>query len=157
MLTEILSRETCANCRICCSFDNNDIWETPVISSELRAEILEINPSQKFISKGNSYLFNIEKTDDEELFYCPTLSKEGCILGDKKPFDCKIWPFRIMNFSNHRVIALSPVCPCVIKKPVDELITFLNNGLAETIFAEADKNPNIVKEYMEGYPILATE
>ena len=22
----------------------------------------------------------------------------GCILGDEKPFDCKIWPYRVMNF-----------------------------------------------------------
>ena len=34
MLTEILSREACAKCRVCCVFDKDDIWEIPVISPE---------------------------------------------------------------------------------------------------------------------------
>ncbi|MFR2154515.1 MAG: hypothetical protein ACLS48_07625 [[Eubacterium] siraeum] len=34
MLTEILSREACAKCRVCCVFDKDDIWEIPCYSAE---------------------------------------------------------------------------------------------------------------------------
>ena len=157
MLTEILSRETCADCKICCTFDNYDVWETPILTNELKEKILELKPSQKFIPKGSSFLFRMEKADDEALFLCPMLSENGCILGDEKPFDCKIWPFRVMNFKGRRVITLSPVCPSVFKKPIGELVDFLNKGLSKRIFQEADKNPDIVKEYIELYPILSVE
>lgn len=157
MLTEILSRETCAGCKICCTFDNYDIWETPVVSGELKEKILKLKPEQKFIHKDNSYLFRMEKADDQPLFLCPMLGEKGCILGNDKPFDCRIWPFRIMNLNGNRVITLSPVCPSIYKKPIGELVNFLNKGLAKQIFKEAAINPDIVKKYIEGYPILAVD
>ena len=42
MLTEILSREACAKCRVCCVFDKDDIWEIPVIPPET-AEYIKKN------------------------------------------------------------------------------------------------------------------
>ena len=34
MLKKILSRKTCAACRLCCQFDASDIWELPVLPPE---------------------------------------------------------------------------------------------------------------------------
>ena len=158
MIKDILSQKTCAECRICCCFDRYDIWETPVISKSLADKITkDFNPQQKFIPKDDSFLFRMEN-EENGLFYCPMHSKTvGCILGDNKPFDCKIWPFRIMDFEGKRVITLSPVCPSLYTKPVSELMQTLKNGLAEVIFNEADKSPDIVKRYLDGYPILMVE
>ena len=34
MLHNVLTHETCAKCRICCSFVKEDAWESPLFSKE---------------------------------------------------------------------------------------------------------------------------
>ena len=130
MLSKILSKEECAKCRICCCFDSYDIWETPYISQTLASKILqEYTPKQEFIKKENHFLFKMDKEQNADLYYCPMLDNEkGCILGDDKPFDCRIWP-----------------------------LTKTANELADQIFEYADENQEAVKPYLDGYPILVVE
>ena len=164
MLKNILSPKTCASCKICCIFDKYDIWETPIISSELKSRITAVRDDIRFITKGDSrdsYLFLCDSkiVDGEELFFCPALDPEkGCTLGENKPFECSIWPYRIMQLGEYRVIAVASICPEMYSKPlkalVDELERGLDDSLAEKIYAYADKNPDIVKPYQKGYPIL---
>lgn len=159
MLKNILSPKTCADCKICCIFDKYDVWETPVIPEELKNRIEQSDPEIKFVSKGDSgaYIFNMEDNwdDENELFTCPALDpKKGCTLGDNKPFDCKIWPYRIMELNGARVISIASICPDMYQKPLSQLVKELDSGLADMIFAEAEKNPAIVKPYEQGYPIL---
>jgi hypothetical protein len=156
MLKKILSCKACAQCRICCVFDDSDIWEAPLISDETKENILKINPTQEFQTNGSSRIMKMEKGENG-LYFCPMLGENGCLLGDEKPFDCKIWPFRVMEFCGMKVITLSPVCPELFKKPIGELISFLEDGLAERIFEEAEKFPQMVKKYIPNYPILAVK
>lgn len=157
MLSKILSKAECAQCRICCSFDSYDLWETPVVTDDIMKLSLEINPSQQFSEASGARLFKMEPEPDRDLYYCPMLDhKKGCLLGDKKPFDCRIWPFRIMDFSGRRVIVLSPVCPTVMQRPMSD-IRKLAKELAPVIFRAADLNPEIVKPYIEDYPIIIVE
>lgn len=154
MLKKLLSREECAKCRICCSFDDYDIWETPIIDEELKTEILKLNPGQKFVTKGNSSILRMEKDLQEDLYFCSVLDRQkGCLLGDKKPFDCRIWPFRVMRLDQRLVITLSPVCPVVQTRPLS-LIKEVCDELAPQIYAQAEKNPDIVKNYIENFPII---
>ena len=144
MLSKILSKEECAKCRICCCFDSYDIWETPYISPTLASKILqEYAPKQEFIKKENHFLFKMDK-------------EQSCILGDDKPFDCRIWPLRVMALNETKVITLSPVCPTMNEKSIKEL-TKTANELADQIFEYADENPEAVKPYLDGYPILVVE
>ena len=159
MLKNILSNETCAKCRLCCIFDKYDVWETPVITKELYNRLSAERPDLKMVSKGGNdgYVFNMEDCWDEadELYRCPALDpKTGCTLGDSKPFDCRIWPYRVMDLNGTRVISIASVCPDLYKKPLNLLVEELDNGLGDIIFAEAAKNPAIVKPYQQGYPIL---
>lgn len=158
MLKNILSGSSCAKCRICCVFDKYDIWETPVVTEEVYNTVCEKFPEVKFISKGENRLFRMEpeEVNGEELYYCPVLDKNtGCRLGDEKPFDCRIWPYRIMELGGRLVISIASICPEMYKKPLNLLVEELErNGLGDAIFAEAEKNPGIVKPYQEGYPIL---
>lgn len=162
MLKKILSASDCAKCRICCIFDKYDVWETPVISDELRRRITAVRDDLKFVTKGSegAYIFNMESTwdDNEEIFRCPALDPEsGCTLGDNKPFDCRIWPYRIMELGGKRVITIASICPEMYSKPLDKLVSQLEDGLADMIFEEASKNPAIVKPYEHGYPVLMVE
>ncbi|MDO4943961.1 MAG: hypothetical protein Q4E74_02030 [Ruminococcus sp.] len=158
MLSKILSKEECAKCRLCCSFDSYDLWETPVITTNMASRILqEYLPQQEFIRRDGHFLLKMEKEPDDDLYYCSLLDRDkGCILGSDKPFDCRIWPFRVMSLGITRVITLSPVCPVVQTKPLKE-IQALAKELAPEIFEYADENPDAVKPYIDGYPIMVVE
>ncbi|NLP25952.1 MAG: hypothetical protein GX365_01195 [Clostridiales bacterium] len=158
MLKEILSNEVCAKCKICCTFDRYDVWETPLLTRVNVERIFSINPDIKFIKKDNSYSFKINELNDDELFYCPMLDhNKGCILGDEKPFDCRIWPYRIMNLNGKRVIAISPICKEVYNHPLGMLVDFLKNELLDKITTYANTFPEAVKPYDNLYPILYVE
>ncbi len=154
MLKKILSGKACAQCKICCVFDDSDIWEAPLITEKTKEDILKINPKQEFEPLGASMIMKMSKGENG-LYKCPMLGENGCLLGDKKPFDCKIWPFRVMELDGRQVITLSPVCGELFKKPIGELVSLLEDGLADRIFNEAEKFPPMVKKYINGYPILA--
>jgi len=158
LLSEILTRDDCAKCRICCSFDSTDLWETPVISECLAEQIVNsIFPLQEFIRTDDKILLKLNREPDEDLFYCTILDKNsGCKLGDKKPFECQIWPFRIMELNKLRVITVSPVCPVVLKKPLEDIMS-LAKKLAPLIFNQANNCKSIIKPYIQGYPILIVE
>ena len=158
VLRKLLSKEECAECKICCGFNSSDIWEAPVITKEKSAEIIsKYNPEQKFLQKEDYCILHMPKEQDKDLYFCTMLDhNKGCVMGDNKPFDCKIWPFRVMNLNKTLVITLSPVCPVVQKRTL-ESITEVAHELAPVIFAQADKTPQIVKPYINGYPILAVK
>lgn len=158
MLKNILHGSDCAACRICCVFDKYDLWETPILDGELKERVQDKYPEIEFAQKGEGWIFRMNESEDG-LYYCPALdSKTGCRLGGDKPFDCKIWPYRVMTLGGRRVISMASICPTMYKKPLSDLCEELENGgLADKIFAFADEHPDIVKPYDNGYPILKVE
>ena len=95
--------------------------------------------------------------EQDDLYYCSALDKtKGCRLGKNKHYDCSIWPLRIMRFQGKRVITFSTLCPAIQKVPLEKLKS-LAKELSTDIFAHADKEPYMVKDYIDGYFILATE
>ncbi|MDE7104376.1 MAG: hypothetical protein K2O36_00680 [Ruminococcus sp.] len=157
MIKKILSGKTCAECRMCCIFDRYDIWETPIFDEKIKNKVLEFNPEAKFAKVGGNYMLNAGEITDGQLYSCPALTNKGCILGDSKPFDCKIWPFRIMELDGQRVIAVSTLCEEVHRQSHDKLKDFLKNELAEKIFAYADENPESVKPFYDNYTVILRE
>lgn len=158
MLKGLLEKSTCAKCKVCCIFDHYDVWETPVFTPEQIKMAMEIKPDIKISQRGSCFSFRIDPLIGEELFVCPVLdTSTGCRMGDEKPFECRIWPYRIMKLNNQRLIAISPVCESVNNKSLKEIKEFLKNGLSDEIFKYADNYPEIVKEYDSSYPIIMFE
>lgn len=155
MLKEILSPKTCAKCRLCCSFDRDDSWENPVISEKTAEIVKEQCKKGELLPYGEkSYRFALS-FNDEGLAYCPALTEKGCSLDDNaKPFDCKIWPYRVMRKGDKLVIVLSPVCESMTAMDFSKTKAF-GEKIAKEIFMQAEENPDIIKEYIEGYPIVA--
>lgn len=120
--------------------------------------ISDIKPQTQYaLSGAGCRIIKMSKEPDEDLYYCDVLDKQrGCMLGDDKPFDCRIWPLRVMSFEGKRVIALSPVCPVVKTRPLEKIAQTAQR-LAAVIFENANKNPDLVKPYETGYVILVTE
>ncbi len=156
MLKEILNPSSCAECRVCCGFDESDKWEIPLIFSELRKKIEE-KLGVILQKRGSEFVFDME-FDGDKVVYCPAAGENGCILGDLKPFDCLVWPFRVNSLGDQRVITVSPVCGTVSELPLKTLSEFIQkDGFAQKLFQTAREHPDMVKPYIEGYPILAVE
>lgn len=157
MLKALLSNEECAKCRICCGFVESDKWEIPLFAGDTECSTAEKFAPVRKLPETNSCVFDM-KFNGNEIIMCPAASDKGCVLGDKRPFDCHIWPFRVNELNGTHVITLSPVCPAVIKRPLSEIMDFVNtDGFADKLFKHAADYPETVKPYENGYPILAVE
>jgi len=167
MLSKILSKSDCASCRFCCSFRKSSLWETPIFTKENIDAINNDPKSNAGSLKTFSYfdqiyagydLYNDYLTDDpSEEVKCPYLSSSGCILDqDEKPWDCKIWPLRVMRKNDGTiVIALTPTCPSINKQPLTRISDLTNTELSDQLFEYANEHPYLIKEYHEGFPILS--
>ena len=89
------------------------------------------------------------------------LTENGCLLGDDKPFDCRVWPFRINRISDELLgITVSPVCDTVSALSISKLTSFINEkddegfSLADRMVNYAKEHPYIIKPYVEDYPII---
>lgn len=153
MLTEILTRESCAKCRVCCVFDRDDCWEMPLIKPELAERLAKEYPEVQLRQTGRCSVFT-PRFDSKGLCTCPMLTEKGCALGDEKPFDCRIWPFRVMRRGDLLLLTLSPVCETVSNRTVSEISRFAEK-FSSAVFKEAEENPEMIKNYVEGYPIFA--
>jgi hypothetical protein len=150
MLNRILSEKDCAECRLCCSFYESEIWEVPLIDDELAALI---SGQYAFDTADNQRVFKVQY-NRQGLCFCPALGANGCKLGVGKPFDCKAWPFRALKLGEHIVLTLSPLCKKLNAKPLSELMEFVNSDFSEKIKLRVQKYPEQVKEYVKDYPIL---
>jgi hypothetical protein len=128
MIHGILTSEQCAECKGCCVFDKNDVWELPA----------SVTAAQK---------------PGSDLLVCGFLTQNGCGLKSRKPLECALYPFRIMRLGEYMVIALCKYCKAVAELPLNRLTRFTQRKYGE--FADlAKKHPEIVKEYNSEYIIL---
>lgn len=150
MIKEILDNSTCAKCRICCSFVEDDAWETPVFTSTK----IDYNKSWfKCIGNG-SHTLKLSFADEKEIKLCPYLDENvGCTLNeDDKPIDCKMWPLRVMRKEDNIYLTLAPFCKGLSSKDISEVKRLLDNGLRQRIREVIVDD--LVKEYDESYIII---
>jgi Fe-S-cluster containining protein len=183
MLGKVLKKETCAKCKFCCSFRRCSLWETPLFPMETVEKLADSDSSENSISgkMGEDKLSQTEKkiefirqtvggaacgqmdlnykykTDDpQEEAACEFLDpQKGCTLSaDDKPFDCKIWPLRIMRKDGRLVIALTPTCPAINEVGEQRMRELVHDGLGTTIRDYAAAHPFIIKDYKDGFLVL---
>ena len=96
----------------------------PIFSEDMKNKIISLNPSAEFVRKDGGYIFKAENTDSYGNFKCPALSEKGCILGDDKPFICRIFPYMIMELNRMKVITAARVCRNFTTVRFSELVSF---------------------------------
>ena len=158
MVGALLSKDDCAKCRFCCSFRRQSLWETPVFVKETLPELKKIYPEVHFKTlSDNAVTLNFDdsyKTDDSEEEVTCYFNKNGCILPEwLKPFECKLWPLRVMRKADKLFAAISMSCPA-IRKHTEKEIRATAEGLSETMRNYANLHPEIIKEYHENYKVL---
>jgi hypothetical protein len=158
MLSSLLTKKQCAACKFCCSFRRQSLWETPLFPPEV-VEKLSLPNEYGVVGEfrdGQIVLGSYKTDDPEEEVPCTFLDPhKGCILKpEDKPFDCSIWPLRIMRKDGELVIALTPTCPSIGAVPNQSFVDLVKSGLGEKIFEYAKTHPYIIKNYREGFPII---
>ena len=124
-MKNIVTPKDCETCRWCCEFNAEDCWEIPS-------------------GTDGKPLFTLNFAETSGDIPCPHLGKNGCILGDEKPLDCKLWPFRKMNGN----LAICTDCPAVAKAS-EEDIKKSAATISDNLFERMSD-----KEYHENYRLL---
>lgn len=153
MLKEILSPSSCAGCRLCCGFDESDLWEIPVFSADTSERLEKERPELTLLPYGTGSRVLQMHFDGDGIARCPALTENGCTLGENKPFDCRIWPFRVMEQNGKTVLTLAPICESVQKIERERLAAFAKK-ISPLIREEIRKNPDIIKPYRDGYQVM---
>ena len=162
MLSKILTASDCAQCRNCCVFHETSRWETPVVSKEQAEKIkTALQMDDAVVPVKDSYtvqtvLRDGEREEGVEPYRCVALDeRNGCMLGaEEKPFDCSLWPLRVMKKEDKVFIAIAEGCATVTDTFIRKVNTLLEEGLKEQIQNQALKQPDMIKPYTAGYRCL---
>lgn len=157
MLTGIFSPSKCAECKLCCNFHRSSAWETPALepSDIFRMHEMCVPLTQKPDGTTSFYLdFRTENPD--EVANCPLLDTcSGCILPrENRPFECRIWPLRIMRDASTLVIGIYEKCPALDIETFEKLGKHALENLLEPVLAYASRNPRAVRNYDSAYKII---
>lgn len=87
MLEGLLTEKDCKNCKLCCRFEE-ELIDAPTFTDDEKRYIIEnVDSNIKFKKISKVYQIILEK--EKKLYRCPLLRNNGCILKDRRPFDCK--------------------------------------------------------------------
>lgn len=157
MLTHIFTPTQCANCKLCCNFHRDSAWETPALESQQisllqsKGTPLEIRPDGS-CSFHLSFLTNLA----DEVCNCPVLdTQNGCTLPRKqRPFECRIWPLRLMNDGNQLVLGLYTQCPALTPPVLHKLISYATGELLPRLTEYAREHPLAVRSLNPAYQVI---
>jgi GNAT superfamily N-acetyltransferase len=153
VLKRILKSGTCAKCRICCKYDDDDVWDAPGFTEEEYKEN-KVKTEAAFIQRDDGlYYLKMEK-DSEGIYTCPCLGENGCTLGDSRPFRCGLWPMYLINTEHGLGFALSPVCPEVWKLGSEEIFESVRGKLS-LINKIGHDCPTLIEDWSPEYRMIA--
>ena len=154
MLNELITREDCAHCQICCKFEPDELIDAPVFNKKQMTYIKEnIDKNIEFEEKNG--LYQIKLVEYGSKYKCPLLSDKGCVLPDEyRTFDCESWPFYLMKKDDKFVITKSNDCPVFRQISNEILIKFIEKKFLAIAKQVAKETPELATEYNRGLEIL---
>ena len=154
MLNELISREDCANCKICCKFEPEELIDAPVFNKE-QMEYIKNNINNEINFKEKNGLYQIELVEYENKYKCPLLSDKGCLLPNEyRPFDCESWPFYVMKKDGEFVITKSNDCPVFNRLSDETLVNYIENKFLPLAKEIAKNEIGLVTDYNRDLKIL---
>lgn len=160
MLTDIFSPSECAECKLCCNFHRSSAWETPALESELIYLLQEeCVPLEKRPDGSTSFYLHFCSNDENEVSDCPMLNREsGCTLPrELRPFECRIWPIRIMRDSSRLVIGVYKNCPALRGDALEKLINYAKGDLLPHLKSYAASHPLSIRPLNPAYNVIWQE
>lgn len=167
MISKVLSRDACKNCKFCCVFLKDSLWELPVFPKETYERIIANDKTkEKYFEKiyidDDTFYVKMKLEDkyltdaNDETVPCIFLDENhGCTLNDEdKPLECKIWPLRVMDKDDNLIIAFETICPELGETPSKD-IKKLVEEIKQDIKEYTSKYPFIAKPYDEMFPVIS--
>lgn len=153
MLEGLLTEKDCQKCKLCCHFEKEEIIDAPTFTNEEKKYIIEtIDKNIKFKKIGNIYQIILDK--DNELYKCPLLRNDGCVLKDRRPFDCKSWPLYIMRKDKEYYITISNDCKKMNQIEKSKLIEYIEKDFLSIAKCIIKNTPDMITEYNRDLKIL---
>lgn len=161
MLSSVLKKEKCKECKNCCVFYSSSRWEMPEVSRDNADEIRRFFKCEDSVTEiDGKYKMNgvlreniCEKSEE---YRCPALDEnKGCVLpSELKPIECSMWPVRVMNDNEKIYICLASSCHAADDNFKNDIISLLNCRLKKDIIEIVIKDKNVVKKYNKSYEKL---
>ena len=160
MLTSIFTPADCATCKLCCNFHRSSAWETPSLDEELVYLLQEeCVPLEKRPDGSTSFFLNFCTENEDEVANCPMLdTSTGCTLPrEVRPFECRIWPLRLMKKYSTLVIGVYKNCPALKDETLDKLVEYTQGELLPMLLDYAHRHPACIRPYNDAYTIIWKE
>jgi len=110
-------KDNCLKCDICCRFPEK---YSPLIPFFLHSEMVE---AKYFPCIGSHYGCRIDTVSYKDHYSCPNFSEKtnGCNIYEKRPLDCRLYPFMITYDEDYKnvILVIDRNCPYA-----DELIPY---------------------------------
>ena len=162
MLSSILDKEVCANCKNCCVFYEESRWEMPKVSEHKGKFIRNFLKDQTAVLRTPEgfRLKSVERKErldpDSEEYRCIALNEQkGCTLPiELRPMECRMWPLRVMDDNGRIYIALAQSCSAVSMKFKMDVIKLLNDNLKDEIIELIKAGKHIIRKFEPSYKRL---
>lgn len=120
ILINLLNQNDCIKCKNCCKFTNNYLWDLPRFTLGEKESLSLQYPDIEFQRSNETY---VPKTNIIlDVWTCPFLKNNvGCILADKKPIDCALWPFYIMQNEDLLMLTQDLSCPLLNNTTIGQI------------------------------------
>lgn len=156
MLKRFFTQADCAKCRFCCVFSPDDAWESPFVPEEEAFKLTTRGIPMEKRSIGG-WSFRLEFQD--QLSQCPMLNPQtGCTMTpNEKPFECSIWPIRLMNDGKGLCIGRHRECPALTPEITSRLDHFVTGEFLPVLLEYAKRYPESLRPLSLDYIIIWRE
>jgi len=149
MIKQIILKDFCLNCRLCCRFNEPDsVWVPHLLAAE-----------KKRLNEDKIKLIFSEK---EKVYLCSFLEPETnkCKIYKNRPLECQLYPF-LINLKDKKIfLSLDLRCPYIKERlnssQVKEYINYLCGFLKGSKKLILD-NPQILQTYADVYDIYSID
>ncbi|HLD88595.1 MAG TPA: YkgJ family cysteine cluster protein [Candidatus Nanoarchaeia archaeon] len=128
-MKNITEYSDCRKCSECCKFRKDEIYFAPVFANEEFDKLGSDSEKVFFEQRGTAKQVRLAKLNDE-FYVCPFYNseKELCSIYQKRPFDCRIYPFLVAKKNGKIYLtAFRDACPSLEKKSEDEIVNYAEN------------------------------
>ncbi|MGE5280305.1 MAG: YkgJ family cysteine cluster protein [Deltaproteobacteria bacterium] len=164
-LRRFVPSDVCLRCSGCCRFaEAHSAWGPFFLFEEIcEATQTNLLPSCLFThpdaARGRGAWINLVEGDGQYLCPCLAGDRHTCRIYDKRPFDCRLYPFLLVREKERFVLAVDEKCPYVQemmgRTAFAEQVAYLADlfsGTEGRAFLRA--NPDIIQDYPSDYRVL---
>ena len=149
-MKQLLTLKDCVECGDCCYYYKGYLALAPRFSREEAKKISKEN----LIDKKTHFVAGCQRRKNSNYFFCDFKEGEMCLLKEKRPFGCKLYPFNVMKDRKGKIVlGIDWNCKGV-KSRTKEQIDEYAKKIIPFVRRKIRQNPFLVEEFQGGLKIL---